>query len=198
MTNQPLRRLGVSLAVVASFAIAAAPAAASSAKKLKGTFEIATGSYFRMAQPAAAGGGYFSNPYSTDTDKTYTLVSGGQNGGLETGKLQAAPTPGFDAHGNSLANLIITPTSFTGINFGLATVGTAPTISVKNGKLSGQLSGFTAEWNNQTFPQGSSTVTGTYNAKTHKYVLTWSSLISGGPFNGFTGDWHLQGKFKAS
>jgi hypothetical protein len=198
MTSRLLRRVALGLAPVAVLAIAASPAVAASAKKLKGTFEVSSGSYFRMAQPAAAGGGFFSNPYSTDADKTYTLVSGGQNGGLKTGKLQPAPTPGFDAQGNSLANLIIAPTSFTGINFGLATLGTAPSISAKNGKLSGQLTGFTAEWNNQTFPQGSSTVTGTYNAKSHKYVLTWSSLIAAGPFAGFTGDWHLQGKFKAS
>ena len=37
-------------------------------------------------------------------------------------------------------------------------------------------------------------VTGTYNAKTHAFVMTWTSLISGGPFNGFTGYWHLTGK----
>lgn len=196
MTNRPLRRLGVGLVAVATLLVAAAPAAATSAKKLKGTFEIATGSYFRMLEP---NGSYFSNPYSTDTaDPTDTPVTAGQDAGLETGKLQPAPNTAFDAKGNSLANLIITPTSFTGINFGLATVGTAPTISVKHGKLSGQLTGLTAEWNNQTFAQGSTGVTGTYNGKTHKYVLTWSSLISGGPFNGFTGDWHLQGKFKAS
>jgi hypothetical protein len=199
MTIRPQRRLGVGLAVFTTMAIAAAPAAASGAKTLKGTFKIASGSYFRMLQPTAAGGGYFSNPYSTDTaDKTYTPVSAGKDGGITTGKLQPAPTPPFDTQGNSLANLIIAPTSFTGINFGLATVASTPTISLKNGKLSGQLTGFTAEWNNQTFPQGSSAVTGTYNAKTHKYTLKWSSLISGGPFNGFTGQWHLQGKFKAS
>jgi hypothetical protein len=198
MTSRPSRRLGVGLVAIAVLAVAAAPAAATAAraKKLKGTFELGAGSYFRMLQPAAAGGGYFSNPYSTDSDKTYTPVTAGEDGGIETGKLQPAPSPAFDAQGNSLANLIITPASFTGINFGLATVGTAPSISVKNGKLSGQLTGFTAEWNNQTFPQGSSAVKGTYNVKTRKYVLTWKSLVSGGPFNGFTGDWHLQGKFK--
>jgi hypothetical protein len=196
MTNRPSRRLRVALIAVSALLVAAAPALATPAKKLKGTFKIGTGSYFRMLEP---NGSYFSNPYSTDTgDPTYSPVTAGRDGGLKTGKLQPAPTPAFDANGNSLANLIITPTSFTGINFGLATVGTAPTISVKAGRLSGQLTGYTAEWNNQTFLQGSSTVTGTYNAKTHKYLLTWSSLISGGPFKGFTGDWHLQGKFKAS
>jgi hypothetical protein len=54
--------------------------------------------------------------------------------------------------------------------------------------------GFTAEWNKLSFKQGGQ-VTGTYNAQTHAYVLTWSSLISGGPFNGFTGVWHLKGTF---
>ena len=38
-------------------------------------------------------------------------------------------------------------------------------------------------------------VSGTYNASTHDYVLAWTSQVSGGPFNGFTGYWHLAGKF---
>jgi hypothetical protein len=144
MTSRPLRRFGVGLAAVAALSITAAPAAATSAKKLKGTFEISSGSYFRMLEPTGA---YFSNPYLTDTaEPTYSPVTAGQDGGLETGKLQPAPSPAFDAQGNSLANLIITPASFTGIEFGLATVGTAPSISVKNGKLSGQLTGFTGDW----------------------------------------------------
>jgi hypothetical protein len=40
-------------------------------------------------------------------------------------------------------------------------------------------------------------VTGTYNAKTHGFVLSWTSQVVGGPFNGFTGDWHLTGTFVA-
>jgi hypothetical protein len=39
--------------------------------------------------------------------------------------------------------------------------------------------------------------TGTYNAKTGAFVLQWTSAIVGGPFNGFTGIWHLEGTFKA-
>jgi hypothetical protein len=38
-------------------------------------------------------------------------------------------------------------------------------------------------------------VTGTYNSKTHAFVLTWASAVIGGPFNSFTGYWHLQGRF---
>ena len=86
-----------------------------------------------------------------------------------------------------------------GIRFGLTTVGTPPSIAANgdklSGQLSGQLSGFTADWNKLTFKQGSSKVTGTYDAQTKVYVLAWSSLISGGPFNGFTGAWHLTGTF---
>lgn len=40
--------------------------------------------------------------------------------------------------------------------------------------------------------------TGTYDPKTGKFVLQWTSLIVGGPFNGFTGLWHLTGVFQPS
>jgi hypothetical protein len=31
-----------------------------------------------------------------------------------------------------------------------------------------------------------------------RYTLEWKSLIVGGPFNGFTGRWHLEGTFVPS
>jgi hypothetical protein len=194
MTNRSLPRLGAGFAALVALSSAAVPATAA---QLKGTFRISAGSYFRMIYPAAAKSKskYFANPYSTDADKTYTLVTGGTDGGLRTGVLQPPPSPAFDAKGNSLAGRIIRPTSFTGLNFGLVTLGTAPSISISAGRLSGQLTGFTAQWNKLAFKQGSSKVRGNYNAKTHAYVLTWTSVISGGPFNGFTGYWRLQGKF---
>jgi hypothetical protein len=40
--------------------------------------------------------------------------------------------------------------------------------------------------------------TGTFNAKTGTFVLQWTSLIVGGPFNGFTGLWHLEGVYHPS
>lgn len=39
---------------------------------------------------------------------------------------------------------------------------------------------------------------GTFDAKTGAFVLEWTSLIVGGPFNGFTGLWHLEGVFQPS
>jgi hypothetical protein len=40
--------------------------------------------------------------------------------------------------------------------------------------------------------------TGTYNPDTHAFVLEWTSLIVGGPFNGFTGFWYLEGVYQRS
>jgi hypothetical protein len=40
--------------------------------------------------------------------------------------------------------------------------------------------------------------TGTFDPTTDTFVLEWTSLIVGGPFNGFTGFWHLAGVYDAS
>jgi hypothetical protein len=187
MKARPAVRLGVTIAALALPCLAATSA---SAATLRGVFQIGEGSYFRMGEP---NGSFFANPYSADSHKTYTLITGGSAGGLRTGVVQKAPSPAFDAKGDSLAAAIIKPTNFVGIRFGLATT-SAPAISVSGGRLSGQINGLVAEWNKQVFKQGNK-VTGTYNAKTRRYVLTWSALIKGGPFNGFTGHWWLQGTF---
>jgi hypothetical protein len=204
-----------------------AGAAASRAKELVGTFKLAagscsgtapTGTYFRMIFPGGtiAAGKFFDNPDSTCTDQSYTLASPGTAGGLINGKYQPDPTPAFSASGGALASSIVEPQDFTAINFGIATNPTdpqtgvavpAPTIKDKNGKLTGQVEAWSADWNNLHFNQGSPKpggtspgltlpVSGTYNAKTHAFVLTWASAVVGGPFNGFTGYWHLQGTFK--
>ncbi|MGA2012731.1 MAG: hypothetical protein ABSH51_19665 [Solirubrobacteraceae bacterium] len=188
MNARPAIRLGVTLTALALPSVVATSSAGAAA--LKGDFGIGSGSYFRMGEP---NGSFFSNPYSADSNKSYTLIAPGSDGGLRTGVVEKAPSPAFDAKGDSLAGLIIKPTNFTGIRFGLATT-SAPAISVSGDRLSGQVNGLVAEWNKQVFKQGNK-VTGTYDATTHHYVLTWSALIKGGPFNGFTGYWRLQGTF---
>ena len=40
--------------------------------------------------------------------------------------------------------------------------------------------------------------TGTFDPDTRTFVLEWTSYIDGGPFNGFTGLWHLEGTFEPS
>jgi hypothetical protein len=150
-------------------------------------------------------------------DKSYTLAVPGTQGGLVTGKYQPNPTPAFNAQGGALVNSIVQPQSFTAIDFSIATNKVdpqtgksvpAPSLSVAGGKISGQLESWSASWNKLYFNQGSpkpggakpgltAPVTGTYNAKTHAFLLTWTSQVVGGPFNGFTGEWHLTGTFVA-
>jgi hypothetical protein len=64
-------------------------------------------------------------------------------------------------------------------------------------------------WNNQYFNQGSPKpdgsypgntrpATGTYDAGTGAFTLSWTSQVQGGPFDKFTGQWHLAGRFVPS
>jgi hypothetical protein len=43
-----------------------------------------------------------------------------------------------------------------------------------------------------------SSPSGSYNPVTGEYKLEWTSTIEGGPFDGFTGLWHLEGTFDAN
>jgi hypothetical protein len=216
----------VAMGIAGMIATPPASGADAHATTLLGTFKLTagscatttpTGTYFRMVFPGGSltAGKFFDNPDSTCTDKSYTLAVPGTAGGFTTGKYQPNPVPAFSATGSALSNTIIQPQSFTAINFSIATnpkdpqtgvAVPAPTIKVKNGKLSGQVEAWSASWNKLYFNQGSpkpggtspgltEPVSGTYNSKTHAFVLTWASAVVGGPFNGFTGYWHLQGKF---
>jgi hypothetical protein len=204
-------------------------ASGSDGTKLTGTFKLTpgrctsatpTGSYFRMIDPGGtiASGKFFSNPDSTCPDKSFTVQTPGADGGLITGTYQPGPSTAFDAHGDALANRITQPGSFTAIKFGISTSASdpqtgkkvaAPEIFDNKGTLSGQVTAWSAAWNNLYFNQGSpkpgggspgltAPVSGTYDSATHAYVLTWASQVVGGPFNGFTGYWHLQGTFVPS
>ena len=192
---------------------------------LVGVFSISTGScssgtptgtYFRMIEPGGAlSGPFLSNANSPCAVQTYTPMSPGTAGGLSTVTYQPSPTPAFDSGGNGLANSIPQPQEFFGVDFALSTDSTdpqtglgvaVPSISNSSGTLSGNLEAISVGWNKQYFNQGSpkpggstpglTTVpTGTYDSSTGAFTLTWSSAIVGGPFNNFTGLWHLQGIF---
>jgi hypothetical protein len=155
---------------------------------------------------------YLANSSSPCGDQTYTPLAPGTSGGLSTTGFQPNPSPEFDSSGNGLANLITQPAGFFGVNFAESTNATDPQTGLTakkpkiidtNGVLSGKLSSWSVGWNNTNFNQGAPSLsggtytgpTGTYKAKSGKYTLTWTSEISGGPFNGYTGDWYLTGTF---
>ena len=87
----------------------------------------------------------------------------GSQGGLVTGKFQPNPTPAFNAQGGALADAIVQPQGFTAIDFSVATDQKDPrrprrapaAISVKTGKLSGQVEAWSAAWNKLYFNEGS-------------------------------------------
>lgn len=201
-----------------------APAGAQAAP-LSGRFELApgacngapTGSYFRMILPTGtADGPFVSNSDSQCGDKSYTLLTPGADGGLVAGTYQPEPSPAFDGSGNALADRIVKPTRFFGVDFSASTNATDPQTKANvpppslsagsDGGLSGDVRSFAASWNNQQFNQGapkpdSSTPgltaapSGTLDAQSGAFTLEWRSQIVGGPFDRFTGVWHLEGTF---
>ncbi|MGH9027795.1 MAG: hypothetical protein ACRDWD_17030 [Acidimicrobiia bacterium] len=181
---------------------------------------VTKGSYFRMVQP---GGDPESGPFVDNVDAgcgdaSYTPLSPGTDGGLITGEYQPQPDPPFTGDNQGGATETITePQAFFAIDFAVSTNevdpqdGTdvpAPSVSAAaDGSLSGDLRAWGVAYSGQFFNQGSpkpdgsqpgntSGPTGTYNSSTGKYVLEWTSLIVGGPFDGFTGVWHLDGTFE--
>ncbi|MDP2025635.1 PEP-CTERM sorting domain-containing protein [Sulfuriferula sp.] len=72
---------------------------------------------------------------------------------------------------------------------GLVPTGTAEL----GGALNIDMSAWTAFWNNNYFNQGNSNVVGTVN-NLGNYTMSWNSTISGGPFNGSTGTWVMNGQ----
>lgn len=180
---------------------------------------VTAGSYFRMVQSGGTveAGPFIANADSTCADKTWSALTPGTDGGLMTGKYQEQPDPPFDATKNGLADKVIAPVKFFAVGFAMSTNPKdpasgadvpAPTITADAAdELTGDLRAVSVAWNGQQFnqgapkpdgsrPAGTKDPSGTYDAKTGAYVLEWTSQIVGGPFNGFTGVWHLEGTFE--
>lgn len=212
-------------AVLATTAMAVVPTRAEAApQELIGTFRIdagecpgeVSGSYLRLVLPSGTlDGPFVENADSACADQSYTPLSPGSDGGLVTGGYQPVPDPAFDADGNSLADRINQPVRFFGVDFSASTnpvdpqtgEDTAvPALRHDAGAVTGDLSAFAATWNRQAFNQGApkpdgsspgntTAVSGTFDPASGRYSITWASHIVGGPFNNFTGVWHLEGTF---
>jgi hypothetical protein len=61
------------------------------------------------------------------------------------------------------------------------------------GSITVDLSSWTAYWNGTNFNQGTSAATGTWDSGSGAYNISWASTVVGGPFDGQTGNWSLQG-----
>jgi hypothetical protein len=183
---------------------------------------VIKGSWFEMLDPEEGGiRKPLPNGNSPLANQDYTPVSPGTSGGLSTSAFQPAPSPAFSEviagkeRGNAIANAIMQPQSFFGFNFSVVSEATdrqtaeadpIPSIVDTGGHLSGQVTAWSVGWNGEWFnqgspkpngslPNGTTAVSGTYDASTGAYVLEWRSLIVKGPFNGFLGAWHLEGTY---
>ncbi len=179
---------------------------------------VETGSWFRMVQSGGdlEDGPFVPNGDSPCDDPTWLPLEPGDDGGLLTGEFQEHPDPAFNDDGDALAARLAAPATWFAVDFALATnpidpqTGTevdAPRVEHDGaGGLAGDLRAFAAAWNGQHFNQGApkpdgetpghtQPVTGTFDPATGAYTLTWASHIVGGPFDGFTGVWHLEGTF---
>ncbi|WP_067682156.1 hypothetical protein [Nocardia miyunensis] len=217
-------RLFAATAAVGTTAVAA-PLAHAGPAPLDGLFALspgvcangaASGSFFRMILPTGtAAGPYLQNSDSRCSDRTVTPLSAGSDGGLVSGSYQPQPAAAFDPHGNARSGRVTTPVRFYGVDFATATNPTDPQTGVvtrlpqvfaDGGTLSGDLSSLGVTWNNQVFNQGAPKPDGGLPGKTSpvhgtidsagNFVLEWTSQIVGGPFNNFTGLWHLAGRYR--
>ena len=178
------------------------------------TADSVSGSYFRMAQIGGTldEGPYIPNPDSSCADLSYSSLAPGSDGGLLTGSYQPAPDPAFDDRGSGLSDRIAAPVTFLGLAFAMASSdeASAPTITATSGTLTGDVSAVSAYYASLIFNQGAPkpdgstpgltfpAPVGTIDPDTGAYVLEWASQIVGGPFDNFTGIWHLEGTFVPS
>ncbi|MFI5777457.1 hypothetical protein [Nocardia sp. NPDC051570] len=222
--RRTIARLAIAAAAIGVSALAA-PIAQADPAPLDGLFALSpgvcadgsvTGSFFRMILPTGdAGGPYLQNSDSRCSDQTVTPLSAGSDGGLLSGSYQPQPAAAFDGAGNAQSGRVTTPVRFYGVDFATATNPTdpqtgqgtgQPQILSDGGQLSGDLSSLGVTWNNQVFNQGAPKPGGGLPGKTSpvrgsidgagNFVLEWTSQIVGGPFNNFTGLWHLAGQYR--
>ncbi|MGN6722483.1 MAG: hypothetical protein ACTHJM_07715 [Marmoricola sp.] len=217
--------LALAAGITAAAGVVATVPAAQASVALIGTFELTpgactssgiSGTYLRMILPSGtANGPYMSNSDSTCSNQSYTPLQPGTDGGLVSGSYQPTPNPPFDSSGNALAGRITAPAQFYGTSFATSSNATdpqthhaapAPVVYANGTSLSANLAAFSVTWNKQYFNQGSPKpggaypgntrpATGTYDPSTGAFTLTWTSQVVGGPFDKFTGQWHLAGRF---
>ena len=165
---------------------------------------LRTGGYQSQPTPGFDGGGnsladaitvptkFFGVKFSISTNET----------DLQT-KTKVAPPTVLDNGGKLTADLSSWAASWNNQNFNQ---GAPKPVSSTQAQAPGQEQAERAwDWVSQKWLEAApkSTVsgggaTGTYDAKSRAFVLEWTSHIDGGPFNGFTGLWHLEGTFEPS
>lgn len=194
------------------------------AQSLGGKLGIETGSFFSMSgnvvplERGSAGGitlGAYQN-FVLDPDEPHPQGWQGDTNG--DGIPDGAAGTGYGKTPVSESTML-SPFKFFGINTYIGTnpisyqsgeARNAPSADVDLGSCSGSICSMTADlsawevmWNGSAFEQGPRPdntgnfvlATGIFNLDTRAFELDWDSQIKGGPFNGVTASWHLQGTY---
>lgn len=183
-----------------------------------------SGSWFRMIEPGGnkLQGPFVTNFDSLCPDQAYSLLSPGTIG-FRAGEFQKHPRPAFDAATNGLAGEIIGPTRFYSVNLALSSEDISPLTGKSlppprflavnetgvedsdEWTLMATLESLFISWNGEFFEQGAphaegyagatTSPRGSLNLKTGRYYIDWQSQVQGGVFDGYIGEWHLEGIF---
>ncbi len=133
------------------------------------------------------------------TNSSFNLVGGYSTPGWNEAVAQNSAASGSIAsfNFNGSGTWVNTFTAASSNVAGGGPVPSATISSLTNGAtITANLSSFFANWNGTNFAQGNSAATGTISnvsGTSFDYTLTWTSLISGGPFNNQTGTWVFNG-----
>jgi hypothetical protein len=161
-----------------------------------------TDGYQSQPTPAFDGGGNsLANAITEPTGFFGVKFSISTNNVDPQTKTEVAPPTVFDDDGRLTADLSAWAASWNNQDFNQ---GAPKPVSSTGAKAPGQEEAERVyDWVSQRFLESAPKATvsgngakGTYDPKTKRFVLEWTSYIEGGPFNGFTGLWHLEGTFE--
>lgn len=165
---------------------------------------LRTGGYQSQPHPAfAPDGASLANAITRPTKFFGVKFSISTNAVDPQTKAHVAPPTVYLDHGKLKADMSAWAASWNRQDFNQ---GTPKPVSNAGAKVAGQektkkvWDWASGTWLEAAPPAGVSgkDATGTYDPKTHRFTLDWTSLIVGGPFNRFTGQWHLEGTFEPS
>ena len=169
-----------------ALALVAASSSAFAASATIGDLTMTSGTFFM--------GGVTTSPvaWTNTTNPTANMVSGYQSLGVL-----------FPFFGNNVS-AYTAASNLGAANTPAGTIAGGPipsgTMDTTAGTMNVNLSSLFANWNGSDFNQGNSAVSGTLSGcsgNSCTYNMTWSSLIVGGAFNGFTGTWTATGTVAA-
>ena len=185
-----IKKSAIAAAVAASMGVSVAEANSI-------TSMVVTSGYFGM-------GGFTGNTYipwtgiGSDNDIADYSTFSANNTAQVTGSggtCAAGTISCFDFGAAQVSNFLAASSAQTGVAGG-GPVLAGQTYNETNGTSSVNMSAWFSNWNGTDFNQGKTSVTLTTTGCAGtlcNFVASWSSLISGGPFDGNTGCWFITG-----